>query len=289
MPSNDVLLPTITAITEATRSGPSPNVMKRFRLREVMDRPGEKGYFMFDDFRDYPLIPTETTQIGWGKSKVFASSGSTVVPTSVLNAVDKAYGGLKLTGNSDNDAASIAQAYPGILLSGNLSDSGVAVAGFCIARDNILTNASATAFGLAETNLFTLSATVPLNAGDGMSNGGGFLGFNLLEDGLGVVNTCRSDRATATPTNIQAAVATMVANAYKKFEIVYDPNKSAKCVSFFVDNVEQTTYVTKTALQAFTYIGKGSLGLLLACCADSAASQATYLKWWYAGQMKPGV
>jgi hypothetical protein len=199
-------------------------------------------------------------------------------------------GAAQIALDTENDSASLAQAYPSFLLSGLGSNSGLLCAEFCYAQNSIATDMAAGFFGLAETELWTLATGVPFNGGDAITNSASAIGFRIEEDGLGVVDTVYTDRATSF-TNIIDSMATLTANTFTKFGIRYDFAKPAeKRISFFVNNIVQTTYFTSTQLLALTNLDANALGLIWSHCADSGGTSFTgRMKWWACGQLQPGV
>lgn len=267
--------------------GLSPGLWGNFPILDIKENPG-RGLFFYDDFQDFPLDGTQTTQIGHGKYKVFNTGAGKVTRISAVNSVELPGGCLKINLDTDNDSGSIAQAFPSYLMTGLKSNSGKLVFECCYAQNSILTNMASVFFGLAETEQFTLATAVPLNASDAITNGGSIIGFRITEDGLGVVDTVRSDRATSF-TNIGAGEGgTLAANTFTKLGLVYDPNESTNCVRFFANNVEAATKVSKTTLTGLTNLNANALGLIWACCADSAGTSFEgYMKWWAVGQVFP--
>lgn len=267
----------------------SPAIWGRFPWATIRKRP-ELGRLFYDDFQDAPLIPTETTQIGYGKYKVFNTGAGTVVPLSAVNSVEIAGGAMSNTLDTDNDSGSLAQAYPMYRLSGAKATMGKLYFEACYAQNSIVTNLASGFFGLAETDQMTLATAVPLNAGDPITNTWSGIGFRIAEDGLGVVDTVVTDRATSF-TNIGATEGgTLAANVFRKFGMLVDPDDSARCVRFFLDNVECATAYTKAQVIATTNLKANALGLVWANCADSAGTTfAGYMKWWAVGQLNPGV
>lgn len=271
-------------LTSDTRRNISPAPWNNFPIDGILSRAVD-GVFVYDDFTDLGLAPTLTTEIGWGRYKAFANTGCTISKVSSINSTETLGGALKITLDTDNDSASIAQAYPTMQMSG--SAPGVMVFEACYAQNSVVTNFASVFMGLGETELWTLANGVPLNGGDAITNAASALVFKIEEDGLGVVDTAYSDRATAF-TDIEASVATLTAYTFKKFAIRYDPNAydPDDCVQFFVDNVRTETRFTKSQLTALTNLDANAVGPIFAACADSAGTTYEgYLKWWAWGQV----
>jgi hypothetical protein len=276
-------------LTADTYRRPSPSIWGDCPVAAIKENP-EIGVYYYDDFGDLPLAPTLTTQIAYGKYKAFGDTGNTITKVGAVNSVALMAGALQLAIDTDNDSTSIAQAYPTFLLTGLTSNSGKLWFEACVAQNSIVTNLANWFVGLAEVNLLTLSSTVPWADDGTLSNAGAFIGFAHAEDGVGVVNSVYNDRAT-TFTNVQAGIKTMAAYTFTKFGFVYDPLVAgANCVTFYVDGQPQTSFLTKTVLQALTNLDANPLGLILSTSADSAGTTwALFMKWWACAQMFPSA
>jgi hypothetical protein len=249
------------------------------------------GVFIEDEFVDFPLIGTQTTQIGFGRYKLFHTASGTVVPVSSWNSIEQMGSLLTFNPDSDNDSGSIAQAYPSFFMSGLASTSGKLWFEARFAVNTLLTDTLGLIIGLAETDQWTLATGVPFNAASATpTNTASFIGFYKGEDALGVVDAVYSDRATAW-SNIKAGIGTLAAAyTFMKVGIVYDPDpaNAAKCVRFFVDNVESSTYMTNAQLVAKTNLDANALGLIAACVADASGTTAVMaLDAWRCFQLYP--
>jgi len=269
-----------------TSRTPSPNIWGDCPWRDLKEGV-KNGIAFYDDFADFPLVGTQTTQINHGRYKVFASSGSLVSRLSAVNSVEIPGGVLAHAIDTDNDSVSIAWSYPSLMMTGLPSNSGKLWFECCYAQNSLLTNMAGTFIGLAEVEQWTLAAGVPFNGGDAITNSAAAIGFRLKEDGLGVIDTVYSDRATSF-TDIGAAAGTLsAAYAFTKLGMKYDPaDKEGKAVRFYKDNLELTTSLSNAALIALTNLDANALGLLWATVADSAGtSWLSYMKWWKVAQV----
>ncbi len=230
------------------------------------------------DFSEWPLTPTLTTQIAYGKFKAFATSAGTLAPTASIFTTTKPVGNvLAMTFDTDaDDSASIAQAYPSFRMSGLSSNSGKLWFEAEVALNVITTDGTAMFVGLAETNLWTLATGVPFNAGDPITNSAAAIGFRHTEDGLGTIDTVYSDRATSF-TNIGDDEGTIAAATLVKFGMIYDPLETTNCIRFFQNGIELATKVSRTTLVALTNLDAGILGFLFAACADTTDTGVAYL------------
>lgn len=265
----------------------SRNVWADCPILDIVER-NRNGTYFYDDFNDTPLPPTLTTQIAFGKYKAFATSGDTIVRTTTINSVETPGGALSLTHNTDNNSASIANYFPSYIISGATTNSGKLWFECCYAQNSIVTNLASSFVGLFEVEQWTLATAVPLNAGDAITNAASGVGFRIAEDGLGVIDTVVTDRATSF-TNIGAGEGgTLAAFGFVKLGMIYDPytQNPAKMLRFFVNGLETTTPYSKTQILATTNLKANALGLIWASVADSAGTTfAGYMKWWSVCQL----
>ena len=241
-----------------------------------------------DDFNDLPLAPTLTTQVAFGRYKAYAAGGCTISRVSAINSVEILGGALQISMDTDDDEASIAQAYPGFLLSGSGSTSGKLWFECCYTQNSIATNMASVFIGLAETEQWTLASNVPHTSGDTIDNSASAIGFRIEEDGLGVIDTVRSDRATSFTNIGDTEAGTMVAHTFRKFGMTYDPGRSTDCIRFYANNQLLTTKLSNAALTAFTNLDANALGLIWSVAADSAGTSFLgSMKWWQCIQLHP--
>ncbi len=277
------------AVASSTRE-PSESIWADCPVMTMLEKPGVGTYF-YDDFVDLPLQPTLTTQIAYGKYKAYGTANTTIKGVSTVNSVELGGQYLEFAAAADNDGMSIAAAYPTFMMSGNVSDSGKLWFEARVAVSSLATATTGWFLGLAETDAFTLSATVPFNAAStSTSNSGGMIGFFRDETGLTVINTVKADRATSF-SNIGASEGALSSTTFTftKLGMVYDPKRTTDCIRFYQDGVQLTTMVSKTTLQAYTYIDANALGLMFAhIVAASGTTAKNYLQWWRCAQMRPG-
>ena len=280
--------------TSLTNRAPSPNIWSDCPVEALIADPG-LGLYFFDDFNDFPLAGTQTTQIGHGRYKVYNTGSGQVTRVSTIDSTEIMGGALQIALDTDNDSGAIAQSYANYLLSGLTSNSGKLWYEVCYAQSSVATNMAAGFLGLAEVDQLTLSSTVPFNNGDAISNSGSMIGFRIEEDGLGVIDTVYSDRATSftnveNDTDAVSGTGDLVANTFKKLGMVYDPAAldPDRMITFYVDNVELQTAVSKDTLTGLTNLDANCLGLLAAFDADSAGTSFNaWLKWWRVAQLFP--
>lgn len=277
-----------TGSTVSGQHEPSPEIWADCPVKDLLERP-ELGRYFYDNFLDFPLIPTITTQVGVGKYKAYNTGSGTFQGVTSINSAEVLGGALQVDLDTDNDSGSIAQAYPQFRMSGLPATDGKLWFECCYCQSSVVTNLASVFFGLAETEQFTLAATVPLNASDSTNNSGSMIGFRIEEDGLGVVDTVVSDRATSFTNIGDTEAGTMTAFTFAKYGMVYDPTRSTDCVRFYVNNVQTTTSISKSTLIAYTNLDANALGFLWASCADSAGTTFKgFMKWVRIAQLNPG-
>lgn len=281
-----------SAFTADVSSGVSNNLWQQGGgcQRDQIRNGYTRGVYFDADYDNVPLSGTQTTEIqGFGGLKWFNSGTLKNRFSSTINSVETAGAFLSIPLDADNGSGTIAQSSQPFFLSGDENTSGKLWLEHRMAFTGILTNGIGWVMGLAETNLFTLATGVPLNGGDALTNSGSFIGFNKLEDGLGVINTVKSDRAAAAPTIIQAGVATLTAAfTFVKMGMFYDPSNATECITFYVNGIKQTTVVSKATLVATTNLKAHSLGFMFASVADSAGTTSeSFLDWTKIYQLVP--
>ncbi len=250
------------------------------------------GAWLFDDFTDFGLPGTQTTQINLGRYKVYAKAGGAFTTDSMpTSATANVFGGvISVTGDGDGDNGAIAtEACPFLLTTTQNSKLWFEAR---VATTSILTNMGQWFVGLMANNIgsggsaYTFTDGLPLANANALASASVAVGFNRLEDGLGVLNTSYADGAAAW-TDVQAAAnSTLAANTWIKLGMKVDFADATRCVRFYVDGVECSTAMTKAALLALTYLDVRGLGPCMAFYLDSAgAADYFYLDWWRVAQV----
>lgn len=243
------------------------------------------GTVFYDDFVDYNLPAVQTTEVTQGRYKAYCATAGAWIADNMPHSTTAGVAGGIISGlcDTDGDAMAIGTQSSPILLT--TTQVGKVWFEARIATTSILTNMGQLFLGLGENNVTTFSATVPLGNANATSNALAMIGFNRLEDGLGVLNTSYADHAVAW-TDIQASAdTTLAANTFIKLGMTVDFSDASRCVRFFVNNIECTTAMTKAALLATTFLDVSGLGPLLAFYADSSGTaDYVYLDWWRCAQ-----
>jgi hypothetical protein len=118
---------------------------------------------------------------------------------------------------------------------------------------------------------------------------GAFIGFDVLLDGDSIQFTYQA--ASQTVNQKIAGVHVPVADDFVKLGFVYDPQAEAsKRIKVFVNNTEQSTYVTATNIAAATFPDAEALSFLAGFKNTTAATGELAIDWWaFAQLIKPAT
>lgn len=273
-----------------TDNKPSPAVWGRCPFEELQAGRTLNGWAWHEEFTDFPLPGTQTTEISLPGTrwKVYSTTAGVWAADQMPHATTIAQGKgiISALTDTDGDMAVIGTHSCPFLL--DTTVPGMAIWEARVALTSILTNMGQWFVGLGENSAVTFGAATPLANADALSTGDAKIGFNRLEDGLAVLNTSYADHAAAW-TNIGASAYTaLAANTWVKLAMIFDPKGDPlRCVRFFVNNVEMTTAMTRAALLALTHLDAKALGFVMAFFADSAGTaNYQYIDWvrcaqWY--------
>lgn len=249
------------------------------------------GIHFFDDFAEFTPIGfatgnvTALTTVGGvgGKYKAFSSLNGTITPVNAVPTTAVAGGILRMNNTGNNEATNLSMACAPFLLN---NTAGKLWFEARVAMTSIITNNMQMFVGLGETTAMANSVTVPLDGADLANTSGSMIGFNVLEDGVGVINSCYQDRST-TWTNVKASLTTaMVANTFIKLGMSYSPTDTTNAVTFYVNGVKQANVISAATLTALTSLDVKGLGMCIALYNDTAGTdQYVYLDWWRCAQL----
>lgn len=247
---------------------------------------GEKdGIVFFDDFLDFGLPGTQTTETNLGRYKVYNTGAGKVITDNMPHSTTAGVKGgiISMLCDTDGDASAIGtQACPILLTT---TQNGKFWFEGRIALTSILTNMGQLFFGLGENSIATFGAAIPLANANATDATMAMIGFNRLEDGLAVLNTSYADHAAVWTDILAAANASpltqLVANTWIKLGMKIDFSQTSRFCTFYVNGQDTGTYMTKAQMLATTYLDVSGLGPCLAFFADSAGTAAyVYLDWW---------
>lgn len=228
----------IHASQNLTSSGLSGNVWKDCPSSDELKMGIRQGVEVYDHFQYSGLVTSPTTEaalIGLPLSG-FGSAGSTIT------FADTAGGVLVLTEATDNEGNGLKSKSHSFQISSLLGklwfEARVKVSLITVNLINMCV-------GLMDNSAMTVN--VPMStANPPILDGCNFVGFFLKEADTGAITTSYI-ADTVTPVTVQTGVATLVADTYIKFGMVFDPNyrgTGVASLAFFVNGVEQSTRKT---------------------------------------------
>lgn len=277
-------------------AGLSPRIWTKF-VQGMSSPDGSPGFFAGDDFLVFGESVAAASNIACfvsvlGQYKAYIDTSSTLAQLATVTG-----GAIALTTEAaDNEEVSICQ-----------GGAGTAAATSVLGALNRDTNPQLTCFearfkvnsvaddvaaifvGLMEENGAVHNAKVD-DTGAVIDND--YIGFSSLHTNSGTTGTnavlsavYKKDGQTA-QTSI-TTLQTMVADTWYKVGFVYDPaTDPSKRISWYVDNTEQSTYVTDTQMNAATFPDGEEMGFTAAVKTGSAASAVLTLDWWAFGQLR---
>ena len=250
------------------------------------------GSAFFDDFLDFGINGTQTSEINLGRYKVY-NTGSGVVKADSMpqgTAAGQDGGVISMLCDTAGDQSVIGTHSCPFYLTTTRPNSRLWFEAR-IALTGVATNRSHVFVGLGNNKEVTFGAAIPLADADATGTAVNLIGFAALEDGLTDISTVLTDEGATynyggvASTNIQTSAGTLAANTWIKVGMKFDATDSARCVRFFVNGVECTTAVTKAILAATTHLDVSGLGPVFAQFADSAGTaNYAYMDWWRIAQ-----
>lgn len=264
-----------------TSRGPSKAIWNKCPVMEILADPN-RGIHFFDDFIDFGVPGTQTTEINLGRYKVYNTGATKVAQTSTFNSAEVADGVIAITTDTAGDQGVIGTHACPILLS--TTTRGQAFFEARVAITSVATNDGQIFVGLGENDTVTFGAAIPLADADATASTCALVGFNRLEDGTTALNTSYADRASSW-TNVEASAGTVAALTWIKLGMIFDPDNSSRCLRFFVNGIETSSAVTKSTLSGLTYLDAVALGPVAAVFADSGAAATLHMDWWRYAQI----
>lgn len=267
-----------------TTRDPSPSIWRSCPTEFI---EGGAGHFVKDDFEVVSLPGTQTSEVAWGRYKVYNTGAGTVKTNASLDGTETAGGIISMLCDTAGDQSSLATQSCPFYFSGSSSTSGKLWFEARIAVTGIATNNIQLFVGFTESDGYTLGAAKPLGDADAVASDGPILGFRMKEDALGVVDAGYADEA-ATLTNVVTGLGTFAASTWAKVGLIYDPAESANCIRFFWNGVQSSTVMSRSTLTGLTNLDVSTLGLTFATFADSAGTSTyAYMDWWRCYQLAP--
>lgn len=255
--------------------------------KDEMVTDNSVGYFFMDDF----LVVGDPTTATCSGNYLMLDTGD-----STITASPEVGGAIKLLVTTDNedvgiklgDATSAAFVIPAA------SSSGKKLWFEACIKKSVITNAYGGCFvGLADET--ALAANFIADAGADFADND-LLGFwvDETDDTLGSHAHVVCQKTGAAFDTIIDTAATLVADTYIKLGFVYDPEAPVtKRIKFFVDGVEQGTYVGEGSADATVYItdttnfpGGEEMNPIAYVSAASGNDLSMYMDWWACAQLR---
>lgn len=197
-------------------------------------------------------------------------------------------GVLEVAGNdADNDESVLSTGSPSFMVSDTAADAKKLWFEARVKKASVADNACAVFIGLAWDHGDGVSVAKTLCLTDDDANLGAFsfLGFHVDQangDAMDFVYKAEGQAQTV----LIAGVEVPVADTFSKVGFVYDPDApAAKRIKVFINNVEQTTYVTATNIAAATFPDAEPLAMVWAVKVGAAAESKAQMDWWRAVQL----
>lgn len=264
-----------------TQRGPSGRIWNSCPLEGGSLARGVDGILFSDDFINAPVLSTSAAT---GLYASYADTGVTITQTAKKN------GELALVQDgTDNDEAWIqAGGNTGapFVISESLMYEVWLEARFKLST--VADDVAAIFIGFAEEGLAAANSKVD---NTGVMADKDLLGFNSVHVNGGTAGTnallnVTYNKASGTMTNAIANVQTMVADTYYKVGLHYNPwAPTSKRLAFFVDGVEQSTYLTSAQLAAAIFPAGEEMHLLAGSKAGAGTASTLTLDWWQAAMV----
>jgi hypothetical protein len=131
----------------------------------------------------------------------------------------------------------------------------------------------------------SVAKTLCLTDDDAALGAFSFIGFHVDQaDGDALDFTYKAEGQTAVVTI--AGLDVIVADTYMKLGFVYDPDApAAKRIKVFLNNVEQSTYVTATNIATATFPDAEPMAMVWAAKVGAAAAVDARMDWWRCAQL----
>lgn len=271
--------------TALTAEKPSVEIWHDLNMTRVLNEPGYAIGF-FDDFE--PAGTMATTVVNAHGYPVIDATSATITGTSVAG------GGLLLFNSTADEGLALQR---GAITSAPFIIPAATVQGTskklwfecCIKKELIANDLHGIFVGLAGANSSAVDHID--NAGTDLADVS-CIGF-WAKEADGDIWDAVCQKAAADFDDIIADVATAVADTYIKLGFVYDPDAPVtKRIKFYVDGVEQSTYVGEASGDATVYLRDttnfpGAVGMspLIASKDGDNADFDVTLKWWRCYQL----
>ena len=250
--------------TANTTRFPSPAI---FHELDVMREQDGAVWGRFDDFDNFPMAPTLTTEIAFPPYKVFGSSGATILPGDAVGGV------IQLIETTADESIAIAQEVQPF----QIINTGGMLGFEARLKFSTVDGTADSSFIIGLASNRTLIVGDPLAVGGAMISTLSFVGFQLFEADGDAMDTTHQESAV-TPVVHQADAVTLVADTYVKVGLLFEPQK--KLLTFFQNGVPLSTTksISDTASDAFP--NDIRLGMIMAHMAGADDPVTVDVDWW---------
>lgn len=197
-------------------------------------------------------------------------------------------GVLECAGNdADNDESVLSTGSPSFIVSDTAADAKKLWFEARVKKASVADNACAMFIGLAWDHGDGVSVAKTLCLTDDDANLGAFsyLGFHVDQANGDAMDFVYMAEGQAQTVKI-AGVEVPVADTFTKVGFVYDPDAdSLKRIKVFINNVEQSTYVTATNIATATFPDAEPMAMVWAVKVGAAAESKAQMDWWRAAQL----
>jgi len=258
-----------------TKTGPSANVWGDCPIDDLHNDP-QVGYEVFDDFLNYSS--TATTVANPSGMPTFEGA-CTITGSSVQG------GEVLLLCSASNEEGALEQGR-GVAAPFMISDAAATAKKLwfeCRIKKSLITNLD---------NFFVGLAAPGSGVADFINDGGtdfadtavfGFVQWEADGDAIDAVYKANGQALTTA----KAGIDVPVADTYAKLGFVYDPDEvTAKRITYYIDGVEQSTYVTGTQIAAAVFPDAEALTPLIAVKGSDAADKTITMDWWRCVQLR---
>lgn len=265
----------VTYAGDASGNGPSRNIWGDCPwLEAIEDR--NIGYGWWDDFIKTPNV-TQVTGDTNGYS-IYGDVGVVHGPEPAVRG-----GVLQISANNeDNDESIISTSSPAFMVSDTTGEDRKLWFEARVKRASITDEHCAMFIGLAYDHGSSVPVTKTLCMTENEADLGAFsfLGFHVDLSNADAIDFVYMAEGQA-QTVLLAGACVPVANTYNKLGFVYDPDAdTTKRITLFVDNVEQTTYVTGTLIEAAIFPDAEPMGMVWATKVGEAVEHKAQMDWW---------
>lgn len=154
-----------------------------------------------------------------------------------------------------------------------------------INKSSVADNICAFALGLAQHGVAADNGLLENDTGD-IVDSISFIGWRVKHDNGEELDFVYQDAGQTAPTEVMANAATLAADTYIKLGFFYDPLAIAsQKIKLFINNVEQSTYVTTTNMDAATFPENDPLAFVFGTKNGTAGASTGRIDWWRCVQL----